>query len=425
MRRLLIGVVIVAALAGAAVIGYSVWEVRRVHRKFFYTPKSAAVLIADPTLPEPADNGFDELAAAAALLEPESDAIGQAYESAWDTDSEEARRLLRVCAEPLRRAREALGGDCLQPRPAGFEDPLSHLADLRCLARLMVLEGRRHERERRCDEAAGCYGDMLRLATVAGRNGGVIHALVDCAIVGCASADLSRCVGSGAMSKGALARLADELDRAMADGLSWHDALAMEWLEVQEWLAEVEMGKVDLDGNPGPGSPTAVPAETLTIIQSTRAEMNDKQAPAIEDAKKPYWQRSYRAPEPETLLGELVVPDFSKGAQKLAIRDALLRGARVHVAAQLFAQEQGALPASVGDLVPEYLDEVPSDPFDGEPLRYARTDSGCVVYSVGPDREDGSAAQRLDRETDAGDIIIWPWGGVLRRREEVAGTAEE
>ena len=123
MRRLLIGVVIVAVLAGAAVIGYSLWQVRRVHRKFLYAAKSAPVLIADPTLPEPADNRFGELAAAAASLEPESDAIGQAYESAWDTDSEEARRLLRVCAEPLRRGREALGEACLQPRPAGFEDP--------------------------------------------------------------------------------------------------------------------------------------------------------------------------------------------------------------------------------------------------------------------------------------------------------------
>jgi len=159
-------------------------------------------------------------------------------------------------------------------------------------------------------------------------------------------------------------------------------------------------------------------------MMRARAEMNEKQAPAIEDAKKPYWQRTYKAPKPETLLGEIVVPDFSKGARKMAIRDTLLAGLRVHVAVQLFAREQGALPASAGDLVPKYLDAVPPDPFDGQPLRYARTASGYVVYSVGPDRKDGGAAERLDRDTEAGDIIVWPSGGVYRTKPDEARARE-
>jgi len=49
---------------------------------------------------------------------------------------------------------------------------------------------------------------------------------------------------------------------------------------------------------------------------------------------------------------------------------------------------RGKLPETLRDLVPRYLPDVPSDPFDGEPLRYKRLERGYVVYSVGPDGND-------------------------------------
>jgi len=40
------------------------------------------------------------------------------------------------------------------------------------------------------------------------------------------------------------------------------------------------------------------------------------------------------------------------------------------------------------EVVPEFLPQVPTDPFDGEPLRYVVADDGYLVYSVGPDATD-------------------------------------
>jgi len=48
-----------------------------------------------------------------------------------------------------------------------------------------------------------------------------------------------------------------------------------------------------------------------------------------------------------------------------------------------------ALPASLAELAPEFLDTVPADPFDGHPLRYKKLPGkGYVVYAVGEARKD-------------------------------------
>ena len=46
------------------------------------------------------------------------------------------------------------------------------------------------------------------------------------------------------------------------------------------------------------------------------------------------------------------------------------------------------LPETLDELVPDYLDAVPTDPYVGAPLRYKRRDPGYVVYSVGRDGSD-------------------------------------
>jgi hypothetical protein len=46
------------------------------------------------------------------------------------------------------------------------------------------------------------------------------------------------------------------------------------------------------------------------------------------------------------------------------------------------------LPVQLAALVPEYIAEIPQDPFDGKPLRMARLTDGMIIYSVGHDRAD-------------------------------------
>ena len=75
---------------------------------------------------------------------------------------------------------------------------------------------------------------------------------------------------------------------------------------------------------------------------------------------------------------------------------AVVRAARTGLAVQRYCLAHGRCPEKLGDLVPEFLDAVPDDPFDGYPLRYRIRGSGFVVYSVGEDLTDNAG-----REEDA------------------------
>jgi hypothetical protein len=82
----------------------------------------------------------------------------------------------------------------------------------------------------------------------------------------------------------------------------------------------------------------------------------------------------------------------------------LKRVAQLEVVKTLVAVERhrlahAGLPETLDQLVPDYLAEVPVDPFDGRPLRYRRTDQGFVVYSVGEDGKDDGGKQEPPRET--------------------------
>jgi len=73
-----------------------------------------------------------------------------------------------------------------------------------------------------------------------------------------------------------------------------------------------------------------------------------------------------------------------------------LRAARAALAVQRYRLAEGKLPESLGQLVPKYLDSVPTDPFDGRPLRYRLTDPGFVVYSVWWDGQDNGGVRKGD-----------------------------
>jgi hypothetical protein len=58
------------------------------------------------------------------------------------------------------------------------------------------------------------------------------------------------------------------------------------------------------------------------------------------------------------------------------------------LAVERFRMKNNKLPDSLGNLVPDYLDSVPLDPFDGKEIRYKKLDRGFVTYSIGENQID-------------------------------------
>jgi hypothetical protein len=75
----------------------------------------------------------------------------------------------------------------------------------------------------------------------------------------------------------------------------------------------------------------------------------------------------------------------------LAVAEALAaeRLSRLALAAAAYRARAGSLPLDLESLVPRDIAAIPIDPFDGKPLKAVPADGGLVLYSSGPDGEDG------------------------------------
>ena len=79
------------------------------------------------------------------------------------------------------------------------------------------------------------------------------------------------------------------------------------------------------------------------------------------------------------------------------------------IAVERYRLAHDALPESLDDLVPDYLDRVPEDYFagPGQPIRYRIKDNGeYVVYSVGRDQEDDHGEEMEENWYTEGDLTF-------------------
>ncbi|MBI5383395.1 MAG: hypothetical protein HZA90_01770 [Verrucomicrobia bacterium] len=98
---------------------------------------------------------------------------------------------------------------------------------------------------------------------------------------------------------------------------------------------------------------------------------------------------------PPKILSGLLLPSMEKVRPKFAALEARRRAGVVALSIERFRlTHQGALPEQLDRLVPGFLARVPTDPFDGQPLRFRRLEKGYVVYSVGHDRKDNNGRER-------------------------------
>lgn len=68
-------------------------------------------------------------------------------------------------------------------------------------------------------------------------------------------------------------------------------------------------------------------------------------------------------------------------------------GVKLVVACNRFQRDKGRWPDALGNLVPDYLPEVPRDPFDGQPFRYS-AEKG-MVWAVGTNLTDEGGSTRV------------------------------
>jgi hypothetical protein len=95
------------------------------------------------------------------------------------------------------------------------------------------------------------------------------------------------------------------------------------------------------------------------------------------------------------ILFHQFMPGFSRIIQIDLRNIAELRAAQVSIAIERYRLTNKILPASLNELVPDYIEDIPLDPFDGKQMRYKkRVEGGFVIYSIGEDLIDDNGKKQ-------------------------------
>jgi len=414
----------VAVLCVLLAAGAAYW--RAVNTVPYYAPPSVVM---------PVPNGFDDFVAAGQLSKSVNyDRIDTRFQggqlvpvvpaprvkNATDEGAPLAslREVVKRNGPALARLRKGLGKEYRNPPVLTINQVFPELADFRALGRVLLCEGRLAEREGRPNDAARSYLDCLRLGTLIGRGGCLIHGLVANAVQriglygleGVADRLDGPTAAAAAREVARLARArstcADVLEMEKEAGTaSIVDLLrtSPSWAQINAALGGGAAGT--------PGTLQDWPASLQYSFTPKRQMIEDYRAyldASIAAARKPYYVPAASVPEPSDPLNRLLIPVFTDVRLRLVHTEAAFGSLQARLAARAYRLRQGGAPPDLAALVPEYLPAVPQDPFAPKPLVYRLKGHRVVVYSRGPDGDDDGGSPDLGQKVDAssnGDLV--------------------
>ena len=284
---------------------------------------------------------------------------------------------------------------------------LPRMADMRHCAQLLALGAVYYSHTGDPNAAVRCIEDGLRLADSLRREPALISYLVRIACVGLAIGSLERSLNATTLTDRQLAEL-DKALGATAGTLDLTQALITERCIMIETCRDPFLMA-------GPGQsvrPPMLPGMTRTGISDVLDYMGD----CIEASKLPPPERLTRFREATKKVEDLsfmhvMIKMLGSSLGRVAELDsrthAGIDSARTALVIEQYRLATGKVPERLEELMPQYLKEVPIDPFDGKPIRYRRTDPGYRLYSIWEDGQDNGGKEKV--EVKSGESYDWPF----------------
>lgn len=116
------------------------------------------------------------------------------------------------------------------------------------------------------------------------------------------------------------------------------------------------------------------------------------------------WEASIET-NPGGLSTAISTPNFRPYITKTHEAESKYQLATLALATAAYQAKKGRYPVLLDNLVPDYITKIPTDPFDGKPLKVTAIEGGLVLYSVGVNGvEDGG--EEYDKAAKTGDITF-------------------
>jgi len=142
-------------------------------------------------------------------------------------------------------------------------------------------------------------------------------------------------------------------------------------------------------------------SKTTGIFERDKASYLEAMGKAVEAASLPFPERlnlgqktpsGWGAAPRFCSISRCMLPRISNIFASEGDVVARLRTAQVALAVERFrCRHAGRLPATLEELVPDYLTALPPDPLDGKSLRFELIDSGYAIYTSGVDARNGGS----------------------------------
>jgi hypothetical protein len=386
-------------------------------------------------IPPPAHNGMDQVLATLAVMPKLRDwpawpvseealagvslrdwreAMTASLDDVW-TSSQFHPEQMRVLRSALKRAEAGLplarrlvefpnGGFQFKPTKSYFSVILNHVQETRGVADLLEYDA--YVRAQDGDVAGALHNvrALIHASRAIGDEPFLMSQLVRQYVDGMAVATLQRILGLG---------VARDDDLKLIQALLLEEAQTNFFLigargeraHLDEFIAGVQHGELTWTefrremvntGQPLPRRGGYLAMELYFLqayasIYTLRAELLAFTNAAVQAGNLPETEQlaafaklqgNLRQPQP-WIISHLLNPFYFRCGDASLRGKALLRTATAGVASERFRLTHGRWPTGQAELVPSFLPALLKDPYDGEQVRFKRTNDGLVIYSVG------------------------------------------
>ncbi|HEV3340419.1 MAG TPA: hypothetical protein VG125_08680, partial [Pirellulales bacterium] len=281
---------------------------------------------------------------------------------------------------------------------------LPHVQQLRAGGRLLELETAVAAHRGRPGDAVEAVVAMFAAARSLEQEPIIVSQLVRMALASIARGRLVWLLSAGVLDDGQLKRLDAELSDIDYQASVRRALIGERAIGIQAFADPASLGAEALSFRPGflsSGDETVylqIMGEMIAAAEFAGSERTRELDRVEAQLKKLAGDTTARFRYPVTLLIVPALRAYGEAANRnQAGRDAT----RIAVAIERFRLREGRLPSKLDELVPKYLDALPSDPYGGAPLHYRVDATEYLVYSVGSNGvDDGGVSEPPGQPAD-------------------------
>jgi hypothetical protein len=253
----------------------------------------------------------------------------------------------------------------------------------------MVVAGRQMEYQKKYNEALQYYFDGMQFGKdIAPKDQRLVTLIISYAIINMQLDTIRELINQDKLTEKDLKQIISECVRIEKEQTTLSDAFEFECRESRTGLSNIGI-KEQIKSNDLFGFYFVFyKGHILRNIVKLNDELkNDLATKTYQEFMQIDWEKKTSK---DTLTKFLTAP-WQKAYTTTIKEICLLHLAQVDSAIRLYHLQKKQWPKSLDELKPNYLTEVPLDPFINQPFKLAEDSTGMFAYSVGPDFKDDKA----------------------------------